>query len=217
MSRKEWDKQNRCRICQCRNEALGCWGGGKHTDPSRVPAGITAAEGPGSALCSSPGSLRTQCYPLPACGLGSVMSYCFSLQFSFSVLIQFPGYCSQKSAKAGMLCTAILGIILPFARPCLKSRDANVLATPYRASDKGVVVGVYLNLNCFLHCMLLRLRQLFVGREKALSDFICIFQNPSTVHPPHLGLCSSLHVGKHSPLVLITTWCLDMLKTLKQL
>lgn len=40
--------------------------------------------------------------PFPACGLGNVMSYRFSLQFSFLVLMQIPAYCSQKSAKAGI-------------------------------------------------------------------------------------------------------------------
>lgn len=56
------------------------------------------------------------------------------------------------------------------------------------------MVGVYLNLNCFLNWVLLKLRRLFAGREKALdclSDFMCFFPNPSTVHLPHLGLCSS--------------------------
>lgn len=53
----------------------------------------------------------------------------------------------------------LLGIVfLPFARLCLQSKEANILATPYNDPDKGVVVGVYLNLNCFLNWMLLRLR-----------------------------------------------------------
>lgn len=115
----------------------------------------------------------------------------------------------------------LLGIIfLPFARLCLKSREANVLAAPHNGTDKGVVVGDYLSLNCFLNWVLLRLRQLFAGCEEALgslSNFVCIFQNSSTVHLSHLGLCASQHIGKHGLLVLITAWCLDMLKTLKQL
>lgn len=132
----------------------------------------------------------------------SVSFSCISIRKCSILLLQlancifsFNTVSSLLHAKAGKLSTAILGIIaLPFARLCLKSRDANVLATPYSASDKRVVVGVYLSLNCFLNWMLLRLRQLFVGCEKtldSLSDFICIFQNPSTVHLPHLGLCSS--------------------------
>lgn len=137
------------------------------------------------------GLLENPAFPLLACHLGSVTSYCFSLPFASSVLIQFPAYCMQKLECSLLLSWESLLCHLP---GCLKSRDANVLATPYSASDKRVVVGVYLSLNCFLNWMLLRLRQLFVGCEKtldSLSDFICIFQNPSTVHLPHLGLCSS--------------------------
>lgn len=122
------------------------------------------------------------------------MLYCFSLQSSFLVLIQFPN-CYAPKQKLERSLQLLLGVVFPpFAKLCLKSREANVLAAPYNDPDKGVVVGVYLNLNCFLNWVLLRLRQLFAGCEKALdslSDFICFFQNPSTVHLPCLGLCSS--------------------------
>lgn len=101
----------------------------------------------------------------------------------------------QSLQKLECLLRLLLGIvILPFAGLCLKSREANVLAAPRNDSDKGVVVGDYLSLNCFLNWVLLRLRQLFARCEKALgslSNFMCIFQNSSTVHLSHLGLCSS--------------------------
>lgn len=122
------------------------------------------------------------------------MLYCFSLQSSCLILIQFPN-CYAPKQKLEHSLQLLLGIVFPaFARLCLKSREANVLAVPCNDPDKGVVVGVYLNLNCLLNWVLLRLRQLFTGCKKAvdsLYDFICIFQNPSTVHLPHLGLCSS--------------------------
>lgn len=48
-------------------------------------------------------------FPLPACGLGSIMLYCFSSQSSFLVLIQFPNCYAPKSAEAGALAAAALG------------------------------------------------------------------------------------------------------------
>lgn len=41
---------------------------------------------------------------------------------------------------------------------------------PYNDPDKGVIVGVCLNLNYFLNRVLLRLWQLFAGDEKALDS-----------------------------------------------
>lgn len=109
LSREVWDKQNQCHICQCWHEAPGFWGWREPCCPQ---------QGPSRAHCSRSSRWHVVClcwllkdppFPLPACGLGSIMLYCFSSQSSFLVLIQFPNCYAPKSAEAGALAAAALG------------------------------------------------------------------------------------------------------------